>query len=347
VTDCAPLDADVSSNSIEICDGVDNNCGGVDEGFDDTDNDQIADCVDEDDDNDGEPDDTDCAPLDPTVSPLESEQCDAIDHNCNGDAYDGLLGSGVACPAVDCANIKAEAPNALDGVYQVTGKTEQVHAVHCVMDPKFSGGGWTLVAVSSDDGVDTWTWDNRNFFDTNNGSSLGNLAALDKDFKSTAYHLLSANAVLFIHSTPKNLQNPIWAAYELDNGGVDLGSFLATFDETINYKGKSGISLSGGTLTLTGTMCSTDLFINPCGLDGGSNCTNDDNTHGPAWSSNGDGTGCPLNDPATDGGLGPKNTSPKNEYGDDKSPSVGFGKPLGLNSGNKGSSSDYMWILVR
>ena len=64
-------------------------------------------------------------------------------------------------------------------------------------------------------------------------------------------------------------------------------------------------------------------------------------------SSNGDGTGCPLNDPATDGGLGPKNTSPKNEYGGDKSPSVGFGKPLGLNSGNKGSSIDYMWILVR
>jgi hypothetical protein len=26
---------------------------------------------------------------------------------------------------------------------------------------------------------------------------------------------------------------------------------------------------------------------------------------------------------------------------------VGFGKPLGLNSGNKGSSIDYMWILVR
>ena len=31
----------------------------------------------------------------------------------------------------------------------------------CLMDDSYGGGGWTLVAVSSDDGTDTWTWDNR------------------------------------------------------------------------------------------------------------------------------------------------------------------------------------------
>jgi hypothetical protein len=52
----------------EICDGMDNNCDLItDEGFADTDNDAMADCVDPDDDNDGVLDGSDCATLDPTA----------------------------------------------------------------------------------------------------------------------------------------------------------------------------------------------------------------------------------------------------------------------------------------
>ncbi|MES2774408.1 MAG: MopE-related protein [Bacteroidota bacterium] len=59
--------AAVSPGATEICDGVDNNCNGqTDEGFTNTDGDNMADCVDPDDDNDGVLDADDCAPLDIT-----------------------------------------------------------------------------------------------------------------------------------------------------------------------------------------------------------------------------------------------------------------------------------------
>jgi hypothetical protein len=54
--------------SAETCDGLDNNCNGsVDEGFQDTDADGLADCVDPDIDNDGALNGADCAPSDATA----------------------------------------------------------------------------------------------------------------------------------------------------------------------------------------------------------------------------------------------------------------------------------------
>ena len=104
----------------EQCDGEDNNCNGqIDEGFEDTDKDGIADCMendkdgdgiadgpdncpeefnpgqldtdfdnfgdacDADDDNDQVPDTLDCAPLDKAINPDAEEICDGKDNNCN------------------------------------------------------------------------------------------------------------------------------------------------------------------------------------------------------------------------------------------------------------------------
>jgi len=104
----------------EACDGVDNNCNGtIDEGFEDTDKDGIADCMendkdgdgvvdgqdncpsipnqeqadhdfdnfgdacDADDDNDEVPDVDDCAPLDKSINPAADEVCDGLDNDCN------------------------------------------------------------------------------------------------------------------------------------------------------------------------------------------------------------------------------------------------------------------------
>ena len=106
--------------SAESCDGNDNDCDGqTDEGFPDTDQDGLADCLetdvdgdevadgldncpfvfnpgqedfdfdndgdvcDADDDNDMSPDPLDCAPKDPEVKPGGTEVCDGKDNDCN------------------------------------------------------------------------------------------------------------------------------------------------------------------------------------------------------------------------------------------------------------------------
>ncbi len=111
----------------EVCDGKDNDCDGLtDEGFPDTDEDDVANCVDPDDDNDGMPDgsdncplvenpgqadldgdglgdlcdpdidgdgpgnEVDCAPYDGEVFPEAEEVCNGTDDNCNTQVDEGF-----------------------------------------------------------------------------------------------------------------------------------------------------------------------------------------------------------------------------------------------------------------
>ena len=70
----------------EVCNGVDDDCDSLtDEGAPDTDNDGVADCVDDDDDDDGWLDGADCAPRNPDAFPGADESCNAIDDDCDGD----------------------------------------------------------------------------------------------------------------------------------------------------------------------------------------------------------------------------------------------------------------------
>jgi hypothetical protein len=76
----------------EDCDGEDNDCDEeIDEDFLNTDQDDLADCIDPDDDNDGDPDSTDCLPLDSSVSHYAEEACNGQDDNCSGSVDEGFI----------------------------------------------------------------------------------------------------------------------------------------------------------------------------------------------------------------------------------------------------------------
>jgi hypothetical protein len=83
--DCNDDNFFINPGIPEVCDAVDNNClGGIDEGFPDTDNDGIKDCLDDDKDGDNDPVGSDCDDEDPEVNKFAQELCDGIDNNCNG-----------------------------------------------------------------------------------------------------------------------------------------------------------------------------------------------------------------------------------------------------------------------
>ena len=89
--DCAPTDPDVRHGATEICNGKDDDCSGVmDDGFVNTDGDNLPDCLDLDDDNDGDPDSSDCAPLVQSVSKTAAELCDGKDNDCDSATDEGF-----------------------------------------------------------------------------------------------------------------------------------------------------------------------------------------------------------------------------------------------------------------
>jgi endonuclease G len=86
------------NSTPEVCDGVDNDLNeGIDEGFADTDNDNLADCVDTDDDGDGVQDGADLCPGTPANTQVNAAGCPDADG-------DGVADTADNCPSVPNAD---------------------------------------------------------------------------------------------------------------------------------------------------------------------------------------------------------------------------------------------------
>ena len=101
ITDCKPLDPSIYSGKIEECNAIDDDCDGeVDNGFPDSDNNGVADCLDDDDDGDGVKDKNDNCPKAYNIDQKDSDDdgqgdaCDADDDN------DEILDVEDNCPLV-------------------------------------------------------------------------------------------------------------------------------------------------------------------------------------------------------------------------------------------------------
>ena len=156
-TDCDDADSAVNPGASEVCNEVDDDCDGhIDDAdssvtgvttwYADLDGDSYGDA-----DNDLDAceaptsyvsDDTDCDDGDSAVNPGAAEVCNGDDDDCDGTADNGVLGTGAACPAEDCAEILDDNPSATDGSYELDLGTY-------TCDMTTDGGGWTLVGSAA------------------------------------------------------------------------------------------------------------------------------------------------------------------------------------------------------
>ena len=271
------------------------------------------------------------------------EECD--DGNKKGG--DGCSATCKLEAAKSCLALLKQFPYVGDGVYWIQ-PTKSVAAFQTYCDMRHDAGGWTLAAVSSDDGQDTWTWNNRLYWTTNT-KTFGKVTELNKDFKSAALHQTPMKDVLFIHQP-----SGVWASYhDVGDGKGSLAKKIDAIGGPRCWTPTDGYELTVGTLLPQGNLCSTKLYFNAKDHDGWAICRptkSIQHAWGPVWSTSKN-AGCPFDDPGHHGSLGPDAApAPSLEYSGTSlalGKAVGFGYALGLNTGREATGQNYMWVFVR
>ena len=197
--DCDDGNQFINPDADELCDGDDNNCDG------DVDEDSAVDAptwyADSDGDGFGDPldaqkactepidytaDNTDCDDDEALVNPDGTEECgDGLDNDCDGESDNGELGEDATCAAVDCDDLLNNASTPLgDGVYWVDPTGADPYEVYCDMTNE--GGGWTLLAVFSNNDGENWNAHSANWVSAGEfGSSTS--PSTNADAKSQAF----------------------------------------------------------------------------------------------------------------------------------------------------------------
>ena len=355
-SDCDDSDAGVNPGAQEVCSGVDDDCdGSIDDADTSLDTSTQATWY-EDADGDGWGNSAmsvdrcsaisgfvvasgDCLDIDASVYPLAPELCDDLDNDCDGRVDTGVLGSGSACAAEDCLEVLLDRSSATDGAYWIDPTGASAYEVLC--DMSTDGGGWILAATGSDDGQDTWTWDDRALWDSDT-TTFGDIDYPNEDFKSAAHHEALFEDLLFAHQP-----SGVWAAYDaVGDGSQSFADFLAGFADSVCYVGDDGWAMSAGTLTVTGDLCSTDVFFNAMDNDGAS-CSSHDDSDGPAWST-ANNVGCPLDDVGHNGfGNNKLYPTAESDASTGSNFGAGFGGAIGANTGTLGVAENYIQVWVR
>jgi hypothetical protein len=193
----------------------------------------------------------------------------------------------VCIDARSCADLPA---GTLDGLHPIDPDGPDgrpAFEVLCEMD--LAGGGWTLALVSSDDGQDTWTFDDAALW--TNGATLGAASEANRDLKSPAATTVPLTDLLFVHQP-----SGVFAAYaDVVGSAVPFTAFMSTSSPSpVCGPGPGqGIAMTDGTLA-TGAepapvLWDTALYFNRGDLDGTAGSCGDlasafnDATWGPTW----------------------------------------------------------------